>query len=84
MLLAQIHSGADLLAACSDSDTSACDEFIHQTVQATAGAQCFLGAPSSDVRAAVLQALQATDAKLSGSAADIVGDVLSGECNAAE
>jgi len=87
-LLAQIHTGSDLLAACTAKDTAACDAFIRQTIKESKAAACFASVPANLARSDVVHQLRANEKEANGanagSASELVAVLFSDECNSAE
>lgn len=82
-LAAHIHSGSDLLAACSSRDTSACDAFIQATVRAHPETGCVSFDNLPNLREFAVRAvvdLNAADKP----AAFVIIQAFGGECSAAD
>src|SRR4249920_1667662 len=75
LALAQIHTGGDLLRACTASDTAACDAFIQRVILGNKAAACWIGAPASDLRGAVITELQADVTARNGDALTFVDEL---------
>jgi hypothetical protein len=84
-MLAQIHTGQDLLEACRAKDKTACDAFIKQTIKTDPAAACFKVVPAEDARNDVLHELGANETQGNGfnqrDAAALVAELFANECN---
>jgi hypothetical protein len=76
LLASQIHTGADLVAACEQPDKSACIAFFRDLTQGTARDNpdwglryCLQGHTDADIAAAVIREHQIDNKKLQASGA---------------
>ena len=76
----QIHTGQELLSACTASDTATCDAFIQQTLAADKEASCMTSEKPAVLREAVVEALKQPGTPLKEHAAELVSAVFASEC----
>ena len=84
-LIAQIHTGQDLLTACGENDSTVCDTFIHKAIVESKGSACIdlKSIPASDLRQFVVRSLVGPYVELTDSASALVDNIFTDACRRA-